>query len=387
MIIEKVNSPGDLKQMSMNELNDLACEMRDLIIKKVNTTGGHLGPNLGIIETTIAMHYVFESPKDKIIYDVSHQCYPHKILTGRKECFTDCDKYYKYSGYTAPEESCHDIYKVGHTSTSVSLALGTAKARDLKNEKGNVIALIGDGSLSGGEAYEGFNNAACFNGNLIIVVNDNDMSIAQNQGGLYKNLKLLRETAGKSQLNFFKTLGFDYIYVDEGNNIEEMINVFKKVKDINHPIVVHVKTQKGHGLKCAIENKEMFHWIMPSTLDDENNLNVTNSNIQNIQTYNSITTDFILNKAKDDKTVVAITPATPGAYGFNYEFRQTLGEQYIDVGIAEEHAVAYASSLAKSGAKPFLAVLSSFIQRTGRRKTAPVLCLARYPLSHPFPAA
>lgn len=380
MIIEKVNSPGDLKQMSMNELNDLACEMRDLIIKKVNTTGGHLGPNLGIIETTIAMHYVFESPKDKIIYDVSHQCYPHKILTGRKECFTDCDKYYKYSGYTAPEESCHDIYKVGHTSTSVSLALGTAKARDLKNEKGNVIALIGDGSLSGGEAYEGFNNAACFNGNLIIVVNDNDMSIAQNQGGLYKNLKLLRETAGKSQLNFFKTLGFDYIYVDEGNNIEEMINVFKKVKDINHPIVVHVKTQKGHGLKCAIENKEMFHWIMPSTLDDENNLNVTNSNIQNIQTYNSITTDFILNKAKDDKTVVAITPATPGAYGFNYEFRQTLGEQYIDVGIAEEHAVAYASSLAKSGAKPFLAVLSSFIQRTYDQLSQD-LCLNNSPVS------
>lgn len=364
MIIEKINEPNDLKKLTIEELNDLACEMRQFIIKKVNTTGGHLGPNLGIVETTIAMHYVFNSPVDKIVYDVSHQCYPHKILTGRKECFTNCDEYYKYSGFTAPEESCHDIFKVGHTSTSVSLALGVAKARDLKGEKGNVIALIGDGSLSGGEAYEGFNNASCLNGNLIIVVNDNDMSIAENQGGLYQNLKLLRETNGKAELNFFKALGFDYVYADDGNNIQKMIDVFKKVKDINHPVVVHVKTQKGHGLKCAEINKEMFHWILPKTLDDNNEQIQNNGNTD--ENYNSITTDFILNKAKDDKTVIAITPATPGAYGFTHEFRNKLGEnkQYIDVGIAEEHAVAYASALAKSGAKPFLAVLSSFIQRT-----------------------
>ena len=380
MIIEKINEPNDLKKLTIEELNDLACEMRQFIIKKVNTTGGHLGPNLGIVETTIAIHYVFNSPVDKIVYDVSHQCYPHKILTGRKACFTNCDEYYKYSGFTAPEESCHDIFKVGHTSTSVSLALGVAKARDLKSEKGNVIALIGDGSLSGGEAYEGFNNASCLNGNLIIVVNDNDMSIAENQGGLYQNLKLLRETNGKAELNFFKSLGFDYVYTDDGNNIQKMIDVFKKVKDINHPVVVHVKTQKGHGLKCAEINKEMFHWILPKTLDDNNEQIQNNGNAD--ENYNSITTDFILNKAKDDKTVIAITPATPGAYGFTHEFRNKLGEnkQYIDVGIAEEHAVAYASALAKSGAKPFLAVLSSFIQRTYDQLSQD-LCLNKSPIT------
>lgn len=380
MIIEKINEPNDLKKLTIEELNDLACEMRQFIIKKVNTTGGHLGPNLGIVETTIAMHYVFNSPVDKIVYDVSHQCYPHKMLTGRKECFTNCDEYYKYSGFTAPEESCHDIFKVGHTSTSVSLALGVAKARDLKGEKGNVIALIGDGSLSGGEAYEGFNNASCLNGNLIIVVNDNDMSIAENQGGLYQNLKLLRETNGKAELNFFKSLGFDYVFADDGNNIQKMIDVFKKVKDINHPVVVHVKTQKGHGLKCAEINKEMFHWILPKTLDDNNEQIQNNGNTD--ENYNSITTDFILNKAKDDKTVIAITPATPGAYGFTHEFRNKLGEnkQYIDVGIAEEHAVAYASALAKSGAKPFLAVLSSFIQRTYDQLSQD-LCLNKSPIT------
>ena len=380
MIIEKINEPNDLKKLTIEELNNLACEMRQFIIKKVNTTGGHLGPNLGIVETTIAMHYVFNSPEDKIIYDVSHQCYPHKILTGRKECFTNCDEYFKYSGYTSPEESCHDLFKVGHTSTSVSLALGVAKARDLKGDKGNVIALIGDGSLSGGEAYEGFNNASCLNGNLIIVVNDNDMSIAENQGGLYQNLKLLRETNGVAELNFFKSLGFDYLYADDGNNIQKMIDVFKKVKDSNHPIVVHVKTQKGHGLKCAEINKEMFHWILPNTLDDNNEQIQNNGNVP--ENYNSITTDFILNKAKEDKTVVAITPATPGAYGFNHEFREKLGEnkQYIDVGIAEEHAIAYGSALAKSGAKPFLAVLSSFIQRTYDQLSQD-LCLNNSPIT------
>ena len=380
MIIEKINEPNDLKKLTIEELNNLACEMRQFIIKKVNTTGGHLGPNLGIVETTIAMHYVFNSPEDKIIYDVSHQCYPHKILTGRKECFTNCDEYFKYSGYTSPEESCHDLFKVGHTSTSVSLALGVAKARDLKGDKGNVIALIGDGSLSGGEAYEGFNNASCLNGNLIIVVNDNDMSIAENQGGLYQNLKLLRETNGVAELNFFKSLGFDYLYAEDGNNIQKMIDVFKKVKDSNYPIVVHVKTQKGHGLKCAEINKEMFHWILPNTLDDNNEQIQNNGNV--LENYNSITTDFILNKAKDDKTVVAITPATPGAYGFNHEFREKLGEnkQYIDVGIAEEHAIAYGSALAKSGAKPFLAVLSSFIQRTYDQLSQD-LCLNNSPIT------
>lgn len=355
MILDKVNNPTDLKKLSIKELEALAGEMREFIIKKVNETGGHMAPNLGIVEATIAMHYVFNSPVDKIVFDVSHQCYPHKILTGRKEGFTNPENYYKYSGYSAPEESEHDIFKVGHTSTSVSLAVGLAKARDLKEEKGNVIAIIGDGSLSGGEAMEGLNNASCLNSNIIIFVNDNEMSIAKNHGGLYKNLELLRNTKGSAELNYFKSLGFDYYYLEEGNNVEKLIELFNKVKDINHPVILHAKTLKGCGLKAAEENKEFFHWILPHTLDSMPLETVSN---------NSLTRNYLLKRAKEDKTLVAITAATPGAVGFDMEFRNLMGEQYTDVGIAEEHAVAYASSLARGGANPVFFVLSTFIQRT-----------------------
>lgn len=318
-----------------------------------------MGPNLGIIETTIALHYVFNSPVDKIVFDVSHQCYPHKILTGRKEGFTDPDKYLKYTGYTAPEESEHDLFKVGHTSTSVSLATGLAQARDLTGGKENVIALIGDGSLSGGEALEGLDNASVLGSNIIIIVNDNDMSIAENHGGLYKNLQELKDSKGKCECNFFKSMGFDYRYVEEGNNIQKLIEVFNEVKDIDHPIVVHLHTLKGKGLAVAEENKEAFHWIMPGILDRKEE-----TTAQPAENYFSVTTDYILNKAKKDKSVMAISPATPGAYGFTPEFREKLGKQYLDVGIAEEHAIAMVSAMAKYGAKPILAVLSSFIQRT-----------------------
>lgn len=374
MILDKVNSPADLKKLSINEMNSLCSEMVDLIAKKVNVTGGHMAPNLGIIETTVALHYVFNSPLDKIVFDVSHQCYPHKILTGRKDGFTNSDNYLKYTGYTAPEESEHDLFKVGHTSTSVSLAVGVAKARDLKGEKGNVIALIGDGSLSGGEAYEGLNNAAVLGSNIIILVNDNEMSIAENQGGLYDNLRLLRETNGAAELNFFKSLGFDYYYVEEGNNVEALISAFEKVKDINKPTILHLHTLKGHGLKVAEENKEMFHWMLPGTLD------TMNERVPSEENYYNLTTNFLLEKAKTDKTVVAITPATPGAYGFTKEFRQKMGSQYVDVGIAEEHAVAYASALAKCGAKPFLAIMSSFVQRTYDQLSQD-LCLNNSPIT------
>lgn len=360
MILDKVNMPEDLKALSIDEMNTLSDEMRELIIKKVNTTGGHMGPNLGIIEATIAMHYVFNSPVDKIVFDVSHQCYPHKILTGRKEGFTNPDKYHVYTGYTAPEESEHDLFKVGHTSTSVSLAAGVAKARDLKEEKGNVIALIGDGSLSGGEALEGLDNAAALGSNIIIVVNDNEMSIAENYGGLYDNLKLLRETNGQAECNFFKSLGFDYLYVEEGNNIEKLIEAFNKVKDIEHPVVVHIHTIKGHGLAPAEENKEAFHWILPGALDEKQKT----APVVQTEDYTSLTKDFILKKATEDKTVIAVNAGTPGVFGFNKDYRERLGKQYTDVGIAEEHAVAYSSALAKCGAKPFFAVMSSFIQRT-----------------------
>ena len=375
MILDKVNTPDDLKKLSVSEMNELAGEIRNLIIKKVNTTGGHMGPNLGITDATIALHYVFNSPIDKFIFDVSHQCYPHKILTGRKEGFTNPDKYMTYTGYTAPEESEHDLFKVGHTSTSVSLATGTAKARDLKGQKYNVIAIIGDGSLSGGEALEGLDNAAVLDSNIIIVVNDNEMSIAENHGGIYSNLKELRESNGLASNNFFKTLGFDYYYVEEGNNIEKLIETFQKVKDINHPTVVHIHTLKGKGLKIAEQNKEYFHWIMPGEVDT-----FGKNEPVNFESYNSITNDFILRKAKEDKTVIAVNAATPGVFGFNKKFREELKSQYTDVGIAEEHAVAYASALAKQGAKPILAIMSSFIQRTYDQLSQD-LCLNKSPLT------
>ena len=375
MVLEKINSPLDVKKLSLPEMDILAQEMREAIIKKVNTVGGHFGPNLGIVEATIAFHYVFNSPEDKIVFDVSHQCYPHKMLTGRKEGFTDSAQYNKYTGYTAPEESVHDWFKVGHTSTSVSLAVGLAKARDLKGEKGNVLALIGDGSLSGGEAYEGLNNAAVLGSNIIILVNDNEMSIAENQGGLYENLRLLRETKGTAELNFFKSLGFDYVYVDEGNNTAKLIEAFQKVKDSPRPTVVHLHTLKGKGFEASEKNKEMFHWILPGTLEHLNDAPAPAA-----ETYCSLTTDVILKKAEQDKTVTAITPATPGAYGFTKEFRQKLGKQYVDVGIAEEHAVAYASAMAKAGARPVLAVMSSFIQRTYDQLSQD-LCLNKSPVT------
>ena len=359
-ILDKVNNSNDLKTLSNEELTTLADEMRELIIKKVNATGGHFGPNLGIVEMTVAMHRVFNSPVDKFVFDVSHQCYPHKILTGRKEGFTDPDKYLKYTGYTAPEESPHDLFKVGHTSTSVSLATGLAKARDLRGGKENIVAIIGDGSLSGGEAYEGLDNAAVLDSNIIIVVNDNDMSIAVNQGGLYANLKLLRDTHGKAECNFFKAMGFDYRYLDNGHDIEALVALFEEVKDINHPIVLHIHTIKGKGCKIAEENKERFHWIMSGELDKKTGMD--DSNVS--ETSESITADYILNKVKEDKSVVAISPATPAVSGFTQEFREKMGKNYVDVGIAEEHAVAFASGLAKNGAKPILAMMSSFVQRT-----------------------
>lgn len=358
MILDRLNTPDDLKKLSFEEMNTLAGEIRELIIKKVNTTGGHMGPNLGIVEATIAMHYVFNSPVDKFVFDVSHQCYPHKILTGRKEGFTNSDKYHVYTGYTAPEESEHDLFKIGHTSTSVSLACGVAKARDLKGEKGNVLALIGDGSLSGGEALEGLDNAGSMDSNIIIVVNDNDMSIAENHGGLYDNLRLLRETDGKAECNFFKSLGFDYCYVNEGNCVEKLVETFEKVKDASHPVVVHIRTVKGCGLDVAEQNKEAFHWILPGTLDENK------EPVGFVEDYTSLTRQYILDKTKEDKTVIAVNAGTPGVFGFDKEFRNTVGKQYTDVGIAEEHAVAYCSALATCGAKPVFAVMSSFIQRT-----------------------
>ena len=356
--LDRINAPQDLKKFSIHEMNGLADEIRQAILNRDSMIGGHVGPNLGIVEATIALHYVFDSPKDKIVYDVSHQSYPHKLLTGRKNGFLTKEGMSVISGYTNPDESEHDFFKVGHTSTSVSLACGLAKARDLKSEKHNVIALIGDGSLSGGEALEGFSNAAVLNSNIIIVVNDNEMSIAENHGGLYNNLRLLRETKGTAECNMFKALGFDYLYVEDGNSLESLIAAFKQVKDTPRPTVVHIRTLKGKGYKPAEENKERWHWNVPFEIESgKAKIDMSGEN------YNDITYDYLIDKIAKDKTVVAVNAGTPGAVGLTPERRAKLGQNFVDVGIAEEHAVAFSSALAKGGCKPVYMVLSSFIQR------------------------
>lgn len=358
-ILESINSPEDVKKLSVSQMNILADEIRQGILNRVDQIGGHLGPGLGITEATIALHYVFNSPIDKFVFDVSHQCYPHKMLTGRKEGFTDPCNHPEISGYFNYSESAHDPFMIGHTSTSVSLACGLAKARDLKGENYNIIALIGDGSLSGGEAFEGFNNASVLNSNFIIIVNDNEMSIAENQGGLYKNLKELRDSNGTCANNWFKAFGFDYLYVEEGNNIEALICAFEQVKDSTKPVVVHIHTLKGKGFTPAIEDKENGHWSMPGLLSKK-----SDGNAQIPECYETITKDYILNKVNEDKRVIAVNAATPGVFWWDKEFRNKLGKNYTDVGIAEQHAVAYTSGLAKGGAKPIFGVMTSFIQRS-----------------------
>lgn len=357
--LDNINSPADVKKLSLKELEALAEEIRSAVLNRDSKIGGHVGPNLGIVETTIALHYVFNSPEDKIVYDVSHQSYPHKILTGRKNGFLTDEGMREISGYTNPAESEHDHFIVGHTSTSVSLACGLAKARDLKGEKHNVIAVIGDGSLSGGEALEGFDNAAVLNSNIIIIVNDNEMSIAENHGGLYGNLRLLRQTGGKAECNMFKALGFDYRYLEEGNDIAKLTSLMKEVKDTDKPTVLHIHTEKGKGYKPAEEHKETWHWSVPFDIASGNpTVDLSGEN------YNSITVNYLQEKIAKDKKVVLINAGTPGAIGMTPDMRQKFGRNFVDVGIAEEHGVAMASALAKGGCKPVFWVLSSFVQRT-----------------------
>lgn len=360
MYIEKINQPTDVKNLNSEQLHVLADEMRQALLQKLSKHGGHFGPNLGMVEATIALHYVFNSPTDKIVYDVSHQSYPHKMLTGRKDAFLYEDKYDDVSGYSNPDESDHDFFTIGHTSTSVSLACGLAKGRDLKGDRENIIAVIGDGSLSGGEALEGLDFASELNSNLIIVVNDNDMSIAENHGGLYKNLKQLRDTDGKSECNLFKSMGLDYVFVKDGNDIDSLITAFEQVKDSTYPVVVHICTQKGKGYKIAEENKENWHYCGPFNLETGK----SDMSQDGGEDYSSMTADILLKKMKEDKTVVGITSATPTVFGFTEDKRKEAGSQFVDVGIAEETAVALASGIAKSGGKPVYGVYSTFIQRT-----------------------
>lgn len=358
MYIEKINGPEDVKKLNIEEMTALAEEMRHALLKRASIHGGHFGPNFGMVEAIIALHYVFESPKDKMVFDVSHQTYPHKMLTGRKDAYLYEEHYDDVTGYSCPQESEHDHFTVGHTSTSVSLACGLAKARDLRGESANVIAIIGDGSLSGGEALEGMDFAAELGSNMIIVVNDNDMSIAENHGGLYSNLKLLRETNGQAECNLFKAMGLDYVYVDHGNDLRELIGAFKQVKDSKKPVVVHINTLKGKGYKPAEEHKEEWHWHLPFDIE------TGKSHFPEVEDYSSVTCEYLIEKMKKDPTVVTITSGTPTILGFTQEKRKQAGRQFVDVGIAEETAVALASGIAKGGGKPVYGVYSSFIQRT-----------------------
>lgn len=360
MYLEKITCPADIKSFGEEELKSLALEMREALLKRLSIHGGHFGPNFGMVEATIALHYVFESPKDKIIFDVSHQSYCHKMLTGRADAFLYEEKYDDVSGYSNPDESEHDFFTIGHTSTSISLASGMAKARDLNGDSGNVVAVIGDGSLSGGEALEALDFAGEFDGNFIIVINDNDMSIAENHGGIYKNLRQLRESNGNCECNLFKAMGLDYIYVDEGNDIQKLIETFSSVKDSKKPVVVHICTEKGLGYKLAEKNKENWHWCMPFDIETGE----CKVDFSGMESYDDLTVSYLLEKMKKDASVVGITSGTPAVFGFTKENRIKAGKQFVDVGIAEEHAVAMASGIAKNGGKPVYGVYSTFLQRT-----------------------
>lgn len=360
MLLEKIQSPKDVKVLSMPQLHKLAQEIRDGILNRDSNIGGHVGPNLGIVETTIAMHYVFNCPEDKFVFDVSHQSYPHKMLTGRAFGYYDNNRFQEISGYSSPAESPeYDQFELGHTSTSISLASGLQKARDIKGTKENIVVLIGDGSLSGGEALEGLDEVGELGTGIIIIVNDNEMSIAENHGGLYKNLALLRETNGKAECNLFRAMGLDYKYVADGNDVETLIKTFQEVKDIDHPIVVHIHTEKGKGYAPAEQNKEPWHWSMPFDIETGKPKVEGGS-----EDYGNMTAEYLLEEMKKDKHLVAVTSGTPTVAGFFKNRREEAGAQHVDVGIAEEQAVAMISGMAKGGIRPVYNVYSTFIQRT-----------------------
>ena len=360
MLLENIKSPKDVKALSIEQLLVLAQEIRDGILNRDSHIGGHVGPNLGIVEATIAMHYVFDCPKDKFIFDVSHQSYPHKMLTGRAYGYYDNNRFQEISGYSSPAESPeYDQFELGHTSTSISLATGLQKARDIKGTKENIVVVIGDGSLSGGEALEGLDEAGELGTGIIIVVNDNEMSIAENHGGLYKNLKLLRETNGASACNLFRAMGLDYKYVADGNDVETLIKTFEEVKNIDHPIVVHIHTEKGKGYAPAEKDKETWHWSMPFDIETGKLKNEANG-----EDYGNLTAEYLLAEMKKDKHLVAVTSGTPTVAGFFKARREEAGAQHVDVGIAEEQAVAMISGMAKGGLRPVYNVYSTFIQRT-----------------------
>lgn len=359
-MLEQIKSPKDVQKLSMDELKSLAAEIRKYLLERASKHYGHVGPNFGVVELTLGFHHVFSSPQDKIVYDVSHQSYVHKMLTGRAPAYMDEAHYDDVSGYTDPNESEHDFFNIGHTSTSISLAAGLAKARDLKGTQENIVALIGDGSLSGGEAYEGLDYLSELGTNFIVLVNDNNQSIAEVHGGINLALKELRDTEGRSEKNVFKSLGLDYRFIKDGNDIEEVVRVLREVKDIDHPVVVHAVTQKGKGIRMFEENKERWHWSLPFDVETGR----VTVPAPETPDYTAITRDFITEKMEKDKTIFAVNAATPSIFGLGRAWREARGAQYVDVGIAEQHAVALVSGAAKNGAKPVFFVASTFLQRT-----------------------
>ena len=360
MLLENIYSPKDVKVLTMKQLHELAQEIRDGILNRDSHIGGHVGPNLGIVEVTIAMHYVFNCPEDKFVFDVSHQSYPHKMLTGRAFGYYDNNRFQEISGYSSPAESPeYDQFELGHTSTSISLASGLQKARDIKGTKENIVVVIGDGSLSGGEALEGLDEVGELGTGIVIVVNDNKLSIAENHGGLYKNLALLRETNGQAECNLFRAMGLDYQYIADGNDVETLIKAFQQVKGIDHPIVLHIHTEKGKGYAPAEQNKEPWHWSMP--FDIETGKPKAEGGGED---YGNMTAEYLLEEMKEDKHLVAVTSGTPTVAGFFKARREEAGAQHVDVGIAEEQAVAMISGMAKGGIRPVYNVYSTFIQRT-----------------------
>ncbi len=360
--LQKINSPADIRNMDENELKSLAAALRRPLLDKLSAHGGHVGPNLGMIEAIIALHYVFNTPDDKIVFDVSHQTYPHKMITGRMAAFTDPNHYDDVTGYTNPRESEYDLFSLGHTSSAIALASGIAKARDLRGGKENVVAVIGDGSLSGGVAFEGLDYGATLGTNFIVVVNDNDMSIAENHGGIYADLRLLRNTNGTADNNLFRAMGYAYRYVHYGNDIPSLIKMFRSVKDIDHPVVVHINTMKGMGLPVAEAHKERFHYSAPFDLKTGASLSSPAAATEP-EDYADIFANHLLMRMKERPELVAITAGTPGSIGFGPGRRKEAGRQFVDVGIAEQQAVAMASGLAKGGARPVVGIVSTFLQR------------------------
>lgn len=359
MILEKITGPEDLKKLNISEMHVLASEMRDALITKTSVCGGHLGSNLGLVEISIALHYVFNSPQDKIVYDVSHQTYCHKMLTGRQQAFTDSEHYNDVIGFSNPGESKHDWFNMGHTSTSISLACGLAKARDLVGTNDNIIAVIGDGSMGAGPAFEGLNYAVEQGTGLIVILNDNDMSIQENHGGLYKHLAELRNTSGEAVNNYFKAIGFEYAFVADGNNLESVINILQKFKGTNHPVLIHAVTQKGNGYQPAMENKERWHWTNPFNIDTATGKGSGAPR----ENYGAIAAEFLMNKMKSDPKVGVVTAATAICIGFNKQNRDISAPQYVDVGIQEQHGVSMVTAMAQAGCKPVFATNSTFIQR------------------------